>query len=106
MTSAERPSPLLDIPADATPGDVFRAIADWYDKTGEPMPNRIVLNRHTREDRVADGAYLAAFRERYDLPMHPLSDKERAATPTRWAELTLVDLPNVDATVVNFAVSL
>lgn len=82
-----------------SPGDLLRALAEWYDKTGESMPNRITLARHSR-DQVADKAYLAAFCERYDLDMLP---REGRAGSFGWAELHLVTLPNVTVDVVNWA---
>lgn len=55
--------PNIELPENYTPGDVFRAIADWYDRTGELMPGGINIHHHSRD--VGGPEYVDVLAERY-----------------------------------------
>lgn len=79
--------PQITLDASASPGDIFRAIADWYDRTGEPMPTTVTIYRHEHEVPLGEGGYAQVLAERYGTTMHV--DRTPGGSTTRRTELSL-----------------
>jgi hypothetical protein len=77
----------IKIPEGATPGDVLRLIADWYDGHPDvPMPSQIALGRHVRDDKSA--ALIRLLVDKHGAKEITVPEAEDG-TVTAWARLPL-----------------